>query len=241
MSEGWVSLPGMRTLRLTALAAGVLLAVSQMVPAQAVGTSGGGQHGPKYEWQLTPTGSESQFRGLAAVSADVAWIAGRAGQVLRTIDGGKKWKNVSPAGPRRCCSATSRRSTRKHAVIMSIGNGEDSRIYRTADGGKSWTETFRNTEPTAFYDCLDFNSARGLALSDPVDGKFRIASTLQRRQVLEGAAERPGCRRRCQASSRSRPVGPAWSPDRAGPRGSRPVAATGRGCSARTTAGCTGR
>jgi hypothetical protein len=31
----------------------------------------------------------------------------------------------------------------------------------------------------AFYDCMDFYSGgrRGLALSDPVDGKFRIAAT----------------------------------------------------------------
>jgi len=60
---------------------------------------------------------------------------------------------------------------------MTIGNGADSRIYRTVDGGKTWTETFRNTEPTAFYDCLDFKGSHGLALSDPVGGKFRIAST----------------------------------------------------------------
>jgi photosystem II stability/assembly factor-like uncharacterized protein len=167
----------MRTLRFAALAAGILLAVSQMVPAQAVGTSSGGRPGPSYEWELTPTGSASQFRGLAAVSADVAWVSGSAGQVLRTTDGGKSWKNVSPAGAELLQFRDIEAFDSQRAVIMSIGNGEDSRIYRTSDGGKTWTETFRNTEPTAFYDCLDFNGSNGLALSDPVDGKFRIAST----------------------------------------------------------------
>ncbi len=64
------------------------------------------------------------------------------------------------------------------ALVLSIGNGEDSRVYRTVDGGKSWTETFRNTDANAFYDCFDFfDNKRGLALSDPVDGKFRILAT----------------------------------------------------------------
>jgi photosystem II stability/assembly factor-like uncharacterized protein len=162
----------MKILRIAALAAGVLLAMSQLVPAQAAG-----HHGPKYEWDLKPTGSASQFRGLAAVSKDVAWVAGSAGQVLRTLDGGRHWQNVSPPGQTLLFRDVEAFDA-QHAVILAIGVGEDSRIFRTADGGKHWTETFRNAEPTAFYDCLDFNNSRnGLALSDPVDGKFRIAAT----------------------------------------------------------------
>ncbi|TCN40247.1 photosystem II stability/assembly factor-like uncharacterized protein [Kribbella orskensis] len=170
----------MKTLRIAALAAGVLLAMSQLTPAQAVtspGLTGGGRHGPKYQWDLKPTGSASQFRGLAAVSADVAWVAGSAGQVLRTTDGGKTWQNVSPAGQTLLFRDVEAFDA-KRAVILAIGPGEDSRIFRTSDGGKTWAESFRNTDPNAFYDCLDFNDQRhGLALSDPVDGKFRIAET----------------------------------------------------------------
>ena len=163
----------MKTLRIAALAAGVLLAASMITtPAQA------GGHRPTYQWELTPTGSASQFRGLAAVSKDVAWVAGSAGQVLRTVDGGKKWQNVSPPGAEALLFRDVEAFDARRAVVLAIGPGEDSRVYRTVDGGRSWTETFRNTEPTAFYDCLDFNDSRhGLALSDPVDGKFRIAGT----------------------------------------------------------------
>jgi photosystem II stability/assembly factor-like uncharacterized protein len=153
------------------MAAGGLLLMSQLVPAQASG-------GPSYRWQATPTGSTSQFRGLAAVSKDVAWIGGSAGQVLRTLDGGKHWQNVSPPGAEALQFRDVEAFDAKRAVVLSIGNGEDSRIYRTVDGGKSWTETFRNTDAAAFYDCFAFNDAKhGLALSDPVNGKFRIAAT----------------------------------------------------------------
>ncbi|MGC4937537.1 oxidoreductase [Kribbella sp. DT2] len=163
----------MKTLRFAALAAGVLLAASLITtPAQA------GGHRPSYQWEVTPTGSESQFRGLAAVSKDVAWVAGSAGQVLRTVDGGKKWQNVSPAGAEALMFRDVEAFDARRAVVLAIGPGEESRVYRTEDGGKRWTESFRNTDPAAFYDCLDFNDSRhGLALSDPVGGKFRIAGT----------------------------------------------------------------
>ncbi len=145
--------------------------MSQLVPAQASGL-------PSYQWELTPTGSPAQFRGLAAVSKDVAWVGGSGGTVLRTVDGGKNWQNVSPAGAETVQFRDVEAFDAQRAVILSIGNGEDSRIYRTVDGGKTWSETFRNTDPNAFYDCLDFNDNKhGLALSDPVDGKFRIAAT----------------------------------------------------------------
>jgi photosystem II stability/assembly factor-like uncharacterized protein len=133
-----------------------------------------------YSWRLTPTGTTERFRGLSPVSRDVAWVSGTNGTVLRTSDAGATWRDVSPQGlgtdglQFRDIEAFDAR----HAVILSIGEGEDSRILVTDDGGASWTETFRNTEPTAFYDCLAFSSPRrGLAMSDPVDGKFRLVQT----------------------------------------------------------------
>ena len=48
----------------------------------------------------------------------------------------------------------------------------------TANGGRTWTQGFRNHSRKAFYDCLGFWDRRhGLAMSDPVHGKFRILAT----------------------------------------------------------------
>ena len=94
-------------------------------------------------------------------------------------------------------------------MILSIGNGGDSRIYRTDDGGRTWKQGFRNASDDAFYDCLSFWDRRhGLAMSDPVHGKFRILVTKNGgRSWRSGPA--PGCRRRSTASSASRPAAPA--------------------------------
>ncbi len=63
-------------------------------------------------------------------------------------------------------------------MILSIGNGGDSRVYVTKDGGASWTLGFQNADPAAFYDCMTFfDKKHGLAMSDPPDGKFRIIAT----------------------------------------------------------------
>ena len=133
---------------------------------------------PTLTWQLTPTGSTAQFRGLSAVSRRVAWVSGSQGTVLRTTDGGKTWRNVSPPDVATLQFRDIQAFDASTAVILSIGTGEDSRVYRTTDGGAHWTETFRNTDPNAFYDCVAFfDRRRGLALSDPVDGKFRVLST----------------------------------------------------------------
>ena len=62
--------------------------------------------------------------------------------------------------------------------VAAAGDGDRSRIYHTTNGGQSWTLQFRNAEPRAFFDCLDFwDARRGLAFSDAVDGHFVILTT----------------------------------------------------------------
>jgi photosystem II stability/assembly factor-like uncharacterized protein len=137
--------------------------------------SGGGS---KPSWALTDTGVTARFRGLAPVSAEVAWVAGSAGTILRTVDGGRSWRSVGPPEAAALQFRDIEAFDRDHAVALTIGEGDQSRVYVTSNGGRSWMETFRNDEPAAFYDCMTFLDRRhGLALSDPVNGKFRILAT----------------------------------------------------------------
>jgi photosystem II stability/assembly factor-like uncharacterized protein len=132
-----------------------------------------------YAWHDTPTGSTASLRGLSAVSANVAWASGSVGTVLRTTDRGTTWQSVGPPGTETLQFRDIEAFGPSKALILSIGNGTDSRIYRTTDAGQTWTLVFQNTDPNAFYDCMTFfNKKVGLALSDPPDGvKFRILKT----------------------------------------------------------------
>ncbi|MGP9017327.1 WD40/YVTN/BNR-like repeat-containing protein [Streptomyces sp. BR1] len=158
---------------------GVALVAALTAPAHAHGhddATGDARSAPK--WQLTGTGTDARFRGLSAVSRTTAWVAGSKGTVLRTVDGGRSWRNVSPPGAAALEFRDVRAFDARRAVVLAIGDGEASRVYRTEDGGATWTESFRNTDPKAFYDCLTFFDHRhGLAVGDPVDGKYRILST----------------------------------------------------------------
>jgi photosystem II stability/assembly factor-like uncharacterized protein len=128
-----------------------------------------------YSWKITPTGSTDEFRGLAAVSAQVAWVSGEAGTILRTTDGGSTWTDVSPADAAGRALRDIEATDSMHAVALAIGKGKHSRIYSTDDGGQTWDIAFMNHNTSAFFDCMAFSTdGTGLAMSDPVDGHFRL-------------------------------------------------------------------
>ncbi|HMS42189.1 MAG TPA: hypothetical protein PKE69_18290, partial [Pyrinomonadaceae bacterium] len=75
-----------------------------------------------------------------------------------------------------------RRGERHAAAARQAGDqccdGENSRIYKTIDGGKTWKLQFKNTNPKAFFDALAFwDKNNGMAMSDPVDGKYVLMQT----------------------------------------------------------------
>ena len=64
------------------------------------------------------------------------------------------------------------------AYLLSIGSGEASKNDKTTDGGRGWTLQFTNSDPKAFFDAFAFWDARtGIAVSDPVDGRFILIKT----------------------------------------------------------------
>lgn len=137
---------------------------------------------PSLTWDLKPTNSTQQFRGLSPISRDTVWVSGTNSTVLLTTNGGTSWTNVSPSPSLENSTLFQFRDieafSAKSAVVLSIGEANASRIYKTVDSGRTWIPTFINTEPTAFYDCMAFeNKKHGLAMSDPVDGKFRLIET----------------------------------------------------------------
>ena len=111
-----------------------------------------------HAWQDTPTGSTARLRGLAAVSSR---LRGRAGARNRAppSNGGATWQQVGPPGTQALQFRDIEAFDADHAVIMSVGNSTDFRIYVTSNGGQTWALTFVNQEPTAFYDCMTFSTA----------------------------------------------------------------------------------
>jgi photosystem II stability/assembly factor-like uncharacterized protein len=160
------------------------LSLSLAVSAPLTG-AGAAADKPGLGWRESVVDADQSFRGLDAVDARTAWVSGASltdggdAKVYLTTNAGRTWQDVSPPGSAGLSFRDVEAKDAETASVLAIGEGEASRIYRTTDGGQTWTETFRNDDPAAFYNCMDFypGGKRGLAVSDPVDGKFRIART----------------------------------------------------------------
>jgi photosystem II stability/assembly factor-like uncharacterized protein len=130
-------------------------------------------------WKHVDVGTDQQLRGLDAVDARTAWVGGSAGGVWRTTNGGRSWQDVSPKGAKGLLFRDVEARSARVALAMTIGEGADSRIYRTTNGGRTWSKAFVNHREKAFYDCMAMypGGKNGLAMSDPVNGRFRIIAT----------------------------------------------------------------
>lgn len=130
------------------------------------------------QWVPQSSGTEASFRGISAVSARIAWASGTQGTVLRTLDGGTHWQALPVPGAEKLDFRDIQAFDASTACVLSIGPGEQSRIYQTKDGGKSWQRRFTNPNPKAFYDGFAFwDRAHGIAFSDSVDGAFPLLIT----------------------------------------------------------------
>jgi photosystem II stability/assembly factor-like uncharacterized protein len=161
----------MTLLRSFVAAATLAVAATSTLPPAAAGDGS--------FWVDVSTGTTEQYRALDPINRKVAWVAGEDGGILRTRDGGRTWKDVAPP---RFAAFTFRDIEARgpaRASVLAIGEGTDSRIFTTRNGGRSWTRAFLNRTPEAFYNCMDFwpGGRHGIAVSDPVDGKFRILRT----------------------------------------------------------------
>src|SRR5580704_17739733 len=73
------------------------------------------------------------LRGVSAVSREIAWASGTHGTFLRTIDGGKTWTPAQVPDATALDFRAVVAFSADEAFLMSIGTGEQSRIYHTTD------------------------------------------------------------------------------------------------------------
>lgn len=129
-------------------------------------------------WTQQLTGVKARLRGVSAVSDRIAWTSGSEGTVLRTTNGGDTWTRITVAGAERLDFRDVDAFSANVAYVLSIGNGELSRIYKTTNGGKDWTLQLANHDPKIFLDAMAFwSEGRGIAYSDSSDGQFVVFMT----------------------------------------------------------------
>jgi len=156
---------------------GFALILACCLAASASADSSAGRM-PAQQWTVQDSGVSARFRGVSAVSEEVAWASGTNGTVVRTVDRGATWMNVSIPAAADLDLRDIDAIDADVAYALSIGSGDASRIFKTTDGGTTWETQFVNPEPQGFFDAMSFWDAdTGLAVSDSVDGEFYVVRT----------------------------------------------------------------
>ncbi|MEU6260466.1 oxidoreductase [Streptomyces sp. NPDC047043] len=157
----------------------IVLAVSAATPAPGVSARAAGLP----SWHFTKTATRHALRAVDVVDRSVIWASSGGfrgavndGTVLRSVDGGRSWQDVTPPGGTLYQFRDVEAFDRNHALVLAVPREPGpTRFYRTADGGVSWQLVFRdpNPSPDALYDCMAFfDHRRGLAVGDTAGSEF---------------------------------------------------------------------
>lgn len=143
-------------------------------------------------WQTFNTGTSNTLVVVDVVNPMVIWAAGGGfadavndGTVVRTVDGGQTWQDVTPPGGTAHVIRDVEAIDANHAVVLAsetsndgIGKSKPSQISFTTNSGKTWQSAFNAKSRDFYYNSMGFfDRRRGLAFSDPVRGKFPILET----------------------------------------------------------------
>jgi photosystem II stability/assembly factor-like uncharacterized protein len=137
-------------------------------------------------WSMQTSGIDTNLRGVSAayspdakgVPTAVVWASGSNGAILRSVDSGKTWKRAHVQGGDGLDFRGIAAIDAKIAYVISIGDGDKSRIYKTADGGATWQLQYQDDRKDFFLDAISCESEKYcVALGDPIDGKFLVLTT----------------------------------------------------------------
>ena len=130
----------------------------------------------QWQWQENSTGCEASLRGLSVVDDQTLWASGAKATVVRSVDAGSSWQSCGPQGFDQLEFRSIVAQDGQTATIASAGT--PAVILQTCDGGRTWKEAFRHPSSAAFFDGMRFwGRERGIAFSDPVDGRLMIMTT----------------------------------------------------------------
>ena len=131
------------------------------------------------QWKMTQLPDKPSLRA-STINNNIYWVAGTKGKIFKSQNKGKTWLDVS-------LDLTNEDIRDIHAfnknevIVMSVGEGDKSKLYETRDGGQNWQILFRNPYPNGFFDSIAFwDNNSGLLLGDPVDGYYYVAFTNDR-------------------------------------------------------------
>lgn len=129
-------------------------------------------------WIPQTSGISASFRGIRAIDSQIVWVSGASGTYLITKDGGATWRAAQVPGAEKLDFRAVWAFDANNAFLLSIGTGDQSRIYQTTDGGAHWKLVFTNPDAKGFFDGIAFwDRNHGIIAGDAVDGRTTVFTT----------------------------------------------------------------
>ncbi len=127
-------------------------------------------------WIVGDSGTEASLRAVSVVDESTAWASGSAGTVLTTSDGGETWNRGAILGAESLDFRDVHAWDANRAGVISAGL--PAKVYLTEDGGVSWVETYSNETEGVFFNSMAFwDETHGIAVGDPMGGRFMLIET----------------------------------------------------------------
>lgn len=116
------------------------------------------------------------IRGMNVLPNGVIWLSGTEGKVGRSTDNGEHWNWITVPGYDTCDWRSLVAFNDKRALLLNAG--EPAHLLLTTDGGATWKEVYTNHTKGIFFDGMAFrNPKEGIAIGDPIDGRFMVIRT----------------------------------------------------------------
>ena len=131
-----------------------------------------------YEVQFIELGTktDASLRGLFIVDENIIWASGSKGTVLVSEDGGENWIINTVPGAEENDFRSIHAWNENRAMIFGVAGPQFG--FLTENGGENWEVVFQDSTEGLFFNSLKFaDNKNGLAVSDPVDGKFFVLRT----------------------------------------------------------------
>jgi photosystem II stability/assembly factor-like uncharacterized protein len=126
-------------------------------------------------WTVQSSAITTSLATVKTVNQSVVWTAGAGGKVLVTTNGGTSWNSVG-GGVIGTDNIYAIEALDANTAFVTTTPTSTTFIYRTTNGGTTWTQMY--TQSGGFIDAIKmYNASNGIALGDPVGGKWTILKT----------------------------------------------------------------
>jgi hypothetical protein len=125
-------------------------------------------------WSAQTSGLTTSLNTVSSVNANVGWIGGNGGVVLRTTNAGVNWTNVTGA-PIGTSDVYAICGLDANTCLVSTSPAA-TYVFKTTNGGTNWTQVF--TQTGGFIDDIKFqNATTGFMYGDPVSTRWSLWKT----------------------------------------------------------------